>query len=103
MDQQQDTISLTALRADIYNRFENILQTGQPLYVEKAGTTFKIQPEEVEKDPKDLKPGDPGYSRLAKLTPNPDFILCSDEELIERCSMWDEEAYRKKWDERLSD
>lgn len=67
------TISATKLRANIYNIIDNIIKTGHPIDIERAGKKLRISLVSSNK-PKD------GEGKLSKLIPRPEAITGSPED-----------------------
>ncbi|MGH9112273.1 MAG: type II toxin-antitoxin system Phd/YefM family antitoxin [Acidimicrobiales bacterium] len=63
------TLTISALRADIYRIIDRVVQTGQPVEVTRKGRRVRIVPV----DPP---------SRLDNLTPHPDAIVGDPEDLV---------------------
>lgn len=63
------SVSLTELRANLYQLFDSILETGQPLEVSRKGRTFRISVA-------------PPTSKLAALVDRPDLIVGDPEDLV---------------------
>lgn len=62
-------ITATKLRANIYRILDQILETGQPVEIERRGRRLKIVPA-------------PPHRKLANLEPHPDFIAGDPEDLV---------------------
>lgn len=61
--------SVTRLRADLYRVLDRVLETGVPAEVERHGKVLRIVPAEA-------------ASRLARLTPHPDYVAGDPESLV---------------------
>lgn len=62
-------ITLTQLRADLYRIIDEVIETGQPLVIERNGQQVVIQRSPVE-------------SRLATLVARPEVIVGDPEDLV---------------------
>ncbi len=77
------TISLTAIRSQIYKIFDQVLETGKPVYVKRKGRIIKI----------DLDKRLPRTKRLFSQPPRKNVVKGDPEELVNFKSWkWDEEA-----------
>ncbi|MBK6764197.1 MAG: type II toxin-antitoxin system Phd/YefM family antitoxin [Micrococcales bacterium] len=63
------SISVTELRANLYRLIDEVIETGQPLVIERNGHTVVIERSPVE-------------SKLARLISRPDFIKGDPEDLV---------------------
>lgn len=63
------TITVSALRADIYRIIDRVVRTGQPVEITRKGKRVRIVPV----DPP---------SKLDNLTPHPDYIIGDPEDLV---------------------
>ncbi|MGH9112621.1 MAG: type II toxin-antitoxin system Phd/YefM family antitoxin [Acidimicrobiales bacterium] len=63
------TLTISALRADIYRIIDRVVQTGQPVEVTRKGRRVRIVPVDAP-------------SRLDNLTPHPDDIIGDPEDLV---------------------
>ncbi len=70
----------SALRQNLYNYLDQVLETGKALRIKRKGGVLKIVPEEK----KDI---------FSRLRPHPDAILCDPEELVHMdwSSEWNDE------------
>lgn len=68
-----DLLTMTAsrLRENIYNALDEVLRTGVPLELERAGRRLRIVPVD-----------EPRSARLELLRPHPDYLLCDPEEVV---------------------
>ena len=62
-------ITASELRANIYRLFDEVLETERPLEIERKGKTLIVAPKER-------------TSKLARIRPNPDFIVGDPDDLI---------------------
>ncbi len=62
-------ITASALRSDVYNILDQVLESGEPVTIERNGRELKIVP--VEK-----------RSKLDRLVARPDFIIGDPEDLV---------------------
>lgn len=62
-------ISASELRADIYKLLDEVIETGEPLEVERKGVVLRIAPVERR-------------SRLERVKGNPDLIVGDPDELV---------------------
>ncbi|MSP24213.1 MAG: type II toxin-antitoxin system Phd/YefM family antitoxin [Myxococcales bacterium] len=62
-------IRATALRADLYRLLDHVLETGQPVRVERKGKVLRIEPEA-------------SASKLESLLPQPDLIIGDPDDLV---------------------
>lgn len=77
------TISLTAVRRQIYKIFDQVLETGKPVYVKRKGQIIKI----------DLDRRASRTERLFSQAPRKNVVKGDPEELVDFKSwQWDEEA-----------
>lgn len=69
-------MALTAsrLRENVYQLLDQVLETGEPLEIERKGRLLRIIAVEVD--------GVPRPSKLDRLTPRPDFIIGDPDDLI---------------------
>ena len=61
--------SISALRANLYRLLDRVLETGEPLEIERNGARLRIAPL--------VRPG-----RLERLRPHPGFLLGDPEEIV---------------------
>ncbi len=64
-------LTASKLRQNIYRILDQILQTGVPVEIERAGRLLKIVPVDS-----------PKKSKLDNLEDHPDFLLCNPDELV---------------------
>ncbi len=63
------TYTISRLRADLYRVIDQILETGEPIEIERNGRRLRIVPAEA-------------ASRLAALRPHPDYLSGDPESLV---------------------
>lgn len=63
------TYSISRLRADLYRVIDRVLETGEPVEVERNGRRVRIVPAEA-------------ASQLAALRPHPDYLAADPESLV---------------------
>jgi len=63
------SLTVTELRANLYRLIDEVIETGQPLVIERNGHTVVIERSPVE-------------SKLARLISRPDFIKGDPEDLV---------------------
>jgi antitoxin (DNA-binding transcriptional repressor) of toxin-antitoxin stability system len=64
-----DPVTPSQLRADIYRLIDRVLETGEPLEIERRGRRLRLVPEQ------------PG-SRLGRLAPLPDLVIGDPDDLV---------------------
>lgn len=87
------TISITDLRADIYNLLDEVADSGKSIYVKRGDKVLeiKLQDKKKEKNIKDL----------SKLVPHPGTVAPGVD--IDTLSAWDEKEWDEKWDKRFAE
>jgi prevent-host-death family protein len=68
-DLSEQSFSISKLRANLYQVIDRVLETGEPVVVERRGRRVRLVPEQ------------PG-SKLANLRPHPDFIKGDPDDFI---------------------
>ena len=63
------TYSISRLRADLYRVIDRVLETGEPVEIERNGRRLRIVPAEA-------------ASRLAALRPHPEYLSGDPESLV---------------------
>lgn len=61
--------SISSLRANLYRLLDRVLETGEPLEIERKGARLRITTLE-------------GGDRLARLRPHPDYLLGDPEDIV---------------------
>ena len=61
--------SISALRANLYRLLDRVLETGEPLEIERNGARLRIAPLDQ-------------AGRLDRLRPHPDFLVGDPEEIV---------------------
>lgn len=69
------TFTATQLRQDIYKILDQVLETGEPVEIERKGRRLKIVAEEREK-------AAPEGSKLSRLVRRDDVFNCDPEDLV---------------------
>ncbi|WP_141015571.1 type II toxin-antitoxin system Phd/YefM family antitoxin [Nocardioides sambongensis] len=64
------SVTPSQLRADIYRLIDAVLETGEPLVIERKGRTLRLVP-------------DHGEGKLSRLRPQPEVIVGDPEDLVE--------------------
>jgi prevent-host-death family protein len=62
-------VTASQLRQDIYRMLDEVLETGQPIEIERRGRRLRITPVEMPK-------------KLERLTPHPDAIVGDPDDLV---------------------
>lgn len=63
------TVSASQLRQDIYNLLDSVIETGEPLEIERKGTLLRIVPERR-------------IDWIDRIAADPDFIVGDPEDLV---------------------
>jgi antitoxin (DNA-binding transcriptional repressor) of toxin-antitoxin stability system len=63
------SVTVTELRANLYRLIDEVIETGQPLIVERNGQRVVIDRAPVE-------------SKLSRLVPHPDFLIGDPEDFV---------------------
>ncbi len=63
-------VTASKLRADIYRLLDRVLETGEPLVIERNGRTLRIIADRRNRD-------------LARLPKHPDFVIGDPDELVD--------------------